>query len=345
MNTTSTGDDPDIDAELQRADELIDAGRASEGLATLERLARGGMPAAMYQLARCRHLGRGCDVDVDAALPWLRLAAEAGLRVAQSALGNMLARGQDVGQDIEAALPLLESAMADGDPLSALTLGQRYNHGAGPIAPDRDRALRCFERAAELGSVNAMRHLTRLYATGDGVPHDEAASLRWNMRAAEAGSPEAMYECANGYATGRGAEPDPALARQLYQAAGAAGHPRALHNLASMHARGVGGPVDFAAANSLYIEAAMLGSPLSRLNLSKMARYGQGREPSEMVALGWLIDCPRSDEPEVDAAIVAERDALMQRLDAEDIEAARDVSAHVERVLEEALQRQRGRLS
>jgi TPR repeat protein len=103
MNTTPTVDGPDIDAKLQRADELIDAGRASEGLATLERLARGGIPAAMHQLASCRHLGRGCDVDVDAALPRLRLAAEAGLGVAQSALRNMLARGQGVGQDIEAA--------------------------------------------------------------------------------------------------------------------------------------------------------------------------------------------------------------------------------------------------
>ena len=101
-------------------------------------------------------------------------------------------------------------------------------------------------------------------------------------------------------------------------------------------------------ASPLGVAQSALGNMFARgqgVGQGNMARDGEGREPSDMVALGRLIDCPRSDEPEVDTAIVAEREALMERLDAEDIEAARDVSAHVDQVFEEALQRQRGRLS
>lgn len=54
-------------------------------------------------------------------------------------------------------------------PLFSLGLG--YMHGLG-VAQDQPKAAQLYQRAADLGDVNAMKNLALCYKHGQGVPQD-----------------------------------------------------------------------------------------------------------------------------------------------------------------------------
>ena len=58
--------------------------------------------------------------------------------------------------------------------------------------------------AAEQGHAGAQYNLGLRYATGRGVPEDDAEAVRWYRMAAEQGHAGAQYALGFMYATGRG---------------------------------------------------------------------------------------------------------------------------------------------
>ena len=81
--------------------------------------------------------------------------------------------------------------------------------------------------AAEQGDASAQYNLGVMYATGRGVPKDDAKAVKWYRLAAEQGYARAQYNLGVMYATGRGVLKDRILAHIWFNIAGANGHAQA----------------------------------------------------------------------------------------------------------------------
>ena len=70
--------------------------------------------------------------------------------------------------------------------------------------------------AAEQGDAVAQFNLGVMYATGEGVPQDDAEAARWYRLAAEQGNADAQYDLGLRYATGLGVPEDDVTAHMWF---------------------------------------------------------------------------------------------------------------------------------
>ncbi len=157
-----------------------DAARAAQWL---ERAAVAGNGEAQYLLARLYHSGDGVQRDRQLAGNWLAKAAEQGYQDAVELVHLM----ESVGWAIEELAhqgPVDPRDLArDGDPDAAYRLAMRYESGAYGVPRDEAQALYWFRRAAEGGSVPAMRALEDVYRRGLlGQKADAAQAEAWRAR-------------------------------------------------------------------------------------------------------------------------------------------------------------------
>jgi TPR repeat protein len=68
--------------------------------------------------------------------------------------------------------------------------------------------MRCYRPAADQGHATAQYNLGLLYASGQGVPQDDAEAARWYGKAADQGNPEAQFNLGTLYANGQGVPQD-----------------------------------------------------------------------------------------------------------------------------------------
>ena len=104
--------------------------------------------------------------------------------------------------------------------------------------------LEDLTRCAELGDAGARSSLGWMYATGEGVPQDDAEAVRWYRLAAEQGYAGAQYNLGFMYATGQAVPEDDAEAARWYRLAAEQGLAVAQSYLGSMYANGEGVPED-----------------------------------------------------------------------------------------------------
>ncbi len=90
--------------------------------------------------------------------------------------------------------------------LVALTVGVQAQ------TPDID-ALRAL---AEQGGAEAQYFLALMYATGEGVPQDDAEAVRWYRLAADQGDADAQFNLGVRYATGEGVPQDDVQAHMWF---------------------------------------------------------------------------------------------------------------------------------
>ena len=65
--------------------------------------------------------------------------------------------------------------------------GKNYFYGSDEVRKDYEKALKCFIRAADLGSAIAMERVGYMYDLGCGVIKDKSEAVKWYRRAAEIG--------------------------------------------------------------------------------------------------------------------------------------------------------------
>jgi len=166
--------------------------------------------------------------------------------IAAGGLGVAFLLGRGALQDVARGVDYLEEADArgDGDERTLFLLGRAYQRGWDVRQPDPLRALRYFQRAAELGHAEASWQVGMAYLRGAGVAASDGLALDWFVRAAEGGDPRGDVSAAYLLSRGRGAVEDDAEARRLYARAAEQGSPHALRGLGEMLLRGEGGPRD-----------------------------------------------------------------------------------------------------
>ena len=84
--------------------------------------------------------------------------------------------------------------------------------------------LNTVRQAAEQGDATAQFNLGIMYASGEGVPKDDAEAVRWYRKAAEQGHAFAQYNLGIRYAFGQGVLKDSVLAHMWSNIAGANGN-------------------------------------------------------------------------------------------------------------------------
>jgi uncharacterized protein len=185
------------------------------------------MPIALYYLGLMKFKGEAGQVkDEQAAMKFIRAAAEADLGEAQQDVGRSLEYGWTGKANLRKALPWYEKAAAKGEPWSLWRVGMMYVNGEGRKA-NSTRALEYFRKSADAGSPEGLTSLAVMYASGDGVQQDFIEARRLYEQAADAGSDHALVNLAGMYLRGEGVDPDTVQAYVLASIAEQRGSERA----------------------------------------------------------------------------------------------------------------------
>ena len=88
-----------------------------------------------------------------------------------------------------------------------------------------------IKASADQGDASALYNLGIMYATGEGVPQNDAEAVRWYQMAAEQGDADAQLNLGVMYDTGKGVPKDYVQAYAWSDIAAAQGHETAKKNL------------------------------------------------------------------------------------------------------------------
>jgi S1-C subfamily serine protease len=118
-------------------------------------------------------------------------------------------------------------------------------------------ALRLFRPFADQGNANAQYYLGVMYATGHGIPEDDAAAVSWFRKAADQGNAEAQSSLGTMYFGGHGVPQDYAVAASWARKAADQGNALAQNSLGGMYYYGWGVPQDYVSAHMWFNLAAV----------------------------------------------------------------------------------------
>ena len=161
------------------------------------------------------------------------------------------------------------------------------------------------KRVEEKDYVSAMTLLGELYATGLGVPQNEAKAAEWYKFAAQRGDRNAMFALAMFSLQGRAGPRDRDASAKWFAAAAKLGHPLAAYNLALLYMEGQLFPQDFGRAAELLRVAAKAGNPEAQYALGTLYKEGRGvpKDMSEAVRLWSLASVADNTDAQVEYAI------------------------------------------
>ena len=134
-----------------------ECGHYDEAVHLFENAANQGHAQAQYKMSRCYDLGHGVNRNTNIAVKWLLKAAAQDHPQALADLGNAYYKGIGVAKNDKEAIYWYKKAAEHGSPEALCGLGIVYCYGEG--VQDAMEAVRCFQKAARLGSSYAQEIL------------------------------------------------------------------------------------------------------------------------------------------------------------------------------------------
>ena len=95
--------------------------------------------------------------------------------------------------DVSQVLAMIKKRVDAGDPVAVHFRGNQYEHGRYGLERDMTRAVELYERAAELGVIDAHYNLGCLYRDGTVVDQDTSKAIRHFEAAAMCGNVSARF--------------------------------------------------------------------------------------------------------------------------------------------------------
>ncbi len=221
------------------------------------------------------------------ALRVFETAAGKGAAYAALWVGNIHARGLSVAKNSTLGADWFEKAAQLGSPDAMFNLALALQQGDG-VKIGHPLARRWYEEAAEAGHGLSMRMLGRTYYNGTGVRRDYVQARIWLEKAAAKDDAEAMRLLGDIYENGRGIVRNYALARQWYAQAAAANDTRAMQSLAQLYISGFGGAREMEKAKGLLEQAAGADVPEAMVTLAQALLAGAFGETDEPGARRWV---------------------------------------------------------
>lgn len=137
--------------------------------------------------------GWGASPNMEAAIPFLLQAADAGLPAAENTLASNYIQGKGVDKDHTKAVSLFRRSAEQGDVFGKLYYGLCFYFGHG-IDKDQAKALEWFRKAAADEFAEAEYLVGYCHATGQGIGAvDYVEAAKWYEKAALGGQAEAQF--------------------------------------------------------------------------------------------------------------------------------------------------------
>jgi len=156
-----------------------------------------------YELGRLfqRALGPDCNT---VAVEWFKKALNWNYTKAALQLAIHYEKGLGVEQDIDQAIDYYQIAAQAGYEQALMKYARVLVKGRYGVIPDPDRAydltsraVISLERKARGGSASAAKQLGRLYRDGELVPQNQAKAEQWLLQSARLGSTGGMHDLAH----------------------------------------------------------------------------------------------------------------------------------------------------
>lgn len=194
---------------------------------------------------------------------------------------------QDEGEADRLCNKALESyrkaANEKSDASAMVELGRILLGGQYGIHRDQDAGLRWYEKAANLGNIEAIEGLGLIYQFDSIVQYDQAKSMHWlsmaikyYVRSAAHNSVPAMLKIGKYYADGLGVERDLDTAYKWYRRAADRGSIKAMMSIADLYENDgdYSFSIDIPLARKWLEKADRLGSTLAAIELRRLSTWG-----------------------------------------------------------------------
>lgn len=296
-------------ATMYLSDEGVDKDPA-EAIRLFRLAADRGDPRSMRWLGYIYENGDGVSIDVVEANAWYVRGADAGNVYAMENLAGLLQSGQlPTGIDKDLALawvkralqslnldePVSETDVFDvqwsrlrvelySDPADLIGVADGYFY----VMHDQTKALRWYQRAADVGNRVGMWSMGVMYINGFAVERNAATAADWFRKGADMGDSRSMRDWATCQYYGRGVGVDAQSAINWLERAAAKGETQSLVELAVIYRFGKRVPCDYANALELYRRAIARNSGDAMVGISTMYADGLGVKRDARIAQQWL---------------------------------------------------------
>lgn len=290
---------------MRAAQRRHDDAAVAASVSKLEELAKAGNAQALFRLGRYHHM-ESAQPDPMKAMTNYRAAANKKHAWATNNIGLLY---EDLGNLKEAAawydramtlkephsfgnlalfhlrtgkpegvakgLEILEKGMKADSTYSFNTAAEIYYKGLYGIKADRIKAVRFYEKSAELGDKWAALFVARAYIEGRGVPMDAAKGWQVLNGLSELNYAPALERMGRYYNEGKGGRSiDQSKALAYWEKAADLGSCSALADLGDAYSQGWGTTVDDVKATAYYDKSVHCGVVLGGWNLWKLGtRY------------------------------------------------------------------------
>ena len=218
---------------------------------------------AQVCLAQCYYYGYGTVQNTEKALNYCLKAVNQGNEVANRLL-------KKIRKEKEQNQKRYDNSYAK----QIYLRGEQYynNNSTGHL----QKAIECYQKAANLGLPIAQIKLGDCYYDGKGLIQNYEKAFEWYQLAANQGNPEAQNNIGYCYYSGKGVEKNIKLAIKWYRCAAEQGFAKAQNNLANRYYNGDGFAPNYCEAVKWYKEASEQGFADASDSLGDCYYNGQG---------------------------------------------------------------------
>lgn len=250
---------------------------------------------AQYQLGRMCKEGLGTTADHSASEHWYRQAYQGFLQIEQDMaddklyyrLGSMNLSGTGTDVDLLQAMPYFEKAAELGNVDALYGLGKLYLRKDFE-GYDPAKAAEYLEEAAKQGHSYAQYLLGKLLLRGEDIPQDLEAAIQWLEKSAEQDNQYAQYLLGKILLRGDSVEADPKRAVELLERSIEQGNLYAAYFLGKACLIGEAIPQDIDRAIRLLTDAAERGMDSAMYALAKLYITDELVPMDKEKAIYWL---------------------------------------------------------
>ncbi len=247
--------------------------------------AKKDVPRSWELMGYCLYEGKGVSQNRCEALGWYEKAAKHGLYNSYYMMGMIYGYDETLFND-EKAVCCFEKAAQFGQTDALVRLGTMHLHGVGAIPPDRQKAFSYFSQAAQADNSLGWEWAAYCHYWGYGTPKNMIKAQQFYHKAAQKGSSHSQYML--GYIYGYDVTPpDFKKAASWFEKAAEQGHSDAQLKLGVYYHQGRGVRQNYKTAFKLFTQAAAQGHATAMHNIGDAYENGYGVEKDEKQAFAW----------------------------------------------------------
>lgn len=192
----------------------------------------------MYYLSCCYFDGKGVTKDIEKGKFWLSKACNKDVALAYYRLGDMLDFDEDKAQlSYDIAFDLFNKDLVKGNSETLYRIALCYLYGHG-VEQDTQKSLEYLLEAVKANNDDACYQLALYYKGGNDKNFSE--SFKWYQKAADLGNVDALYDIGYCYESGTGVEKNLEKAFEYYMKGAQKKHAYSQYKVGMCFLHGIG---------------------------------------------------------------------------------------------------------